>query len=466
MVGGIIVLVGWVLDISLLKRVSPGLVAMKVNTALAFLLAGISLWFACADRRHKKQAITSISCAIGVLLIGTLSAFEYSSGVDVGIDQLLIREQTMLPGDIPGRMALVTAINFSLLGTGLLLVGSDNRLALIVLHLLALIVATISASGLVGYAYSTEVLYRIRHVYTAMALHTSAIFLILALGMVNARPDFPLRRILAGSSAAGIATRQLLVAAIVFPFVAGLLVINGYRAGCYGDALALSIFAVTNMAGLGLLVLWNSVLLFKAERLRDLAEKELRTNEAELEAIVARCTEDLNKTNAALAQEARFDYLTGLCNRRYFMEQADAELSRARRFDNQLAVLVLDIDHFKRVNDTYGHQCGDSVLSQLGALLRKTFREVDIVGRIGGEEFAVTLPQTGRERAVEAAERIRQLLAAMPVVVENRQSITCTVSIGVATLNPDDNHIDQLLHRADLALYEAKRSGRNRVLAG
>jgi diguanylate cyclase (GGDEF)-like protein len=212
--------------------------------------------------------------------------------------------------------------------------------------------------------------------------------------------------------------------------------------------------------------MWNSSQLFKAERLRKQAEDELRNHEIQLEATVARRTDELHKANAALAQQARYDYLTGLCTRRYFIELAETEWSRAKRFENNLSVLVLDLDYFKRINDTHGHQCGDTVLMELGALLRKALRDIDIVGRMGGEEFAIVLPQTNLEKAVDTAERIRLLLLFTGIVIEPGTSLTCTTSIGVATLSPDDKDIAQLLHRADIALYEAKGSGRNRVSVG
>jgi diguanylate cyclase (GGDEF)-like protein len=464
MIGGISVLIGWMLDISVLKRVLPGLVTMKANTALAFALAGLSLWHASPERPSTKAVRISAISAFGTLLIGLLSLLEYVGGSGINIDELLIRENTMLPGDIPGRMALLTAVNFILVGTALLLL--HLRRTVTIIHVLALLTSIIAGSGLLGYAYGTEELYRIKHTFTAMALHTSVIFLVIAYGIANARADFPFRRIMTGTGMTATATRQLLWAALLFPLVTGWLVMAGYRASLFGETLAISVFAAANMSTLALLVMWNSSQLFKAERLRKQAEDELRNHEIQLEATVARRTDELHKANAALAQQARYDYLTGLCTRRYFIELAETEWSRAKRFENNLSVLVLDLDYFKRINDTHGHQCGDTVLMELGALLRKALRDIDIVGRMGGEEFAVVLPQTNLEKAVDTAERIRLLLLFTGIVIEPGTSLTCTTSIGVATLCADDKDIAQLLHRADIALYEAKGSGRNRVSVG
>lgn len=162
-------------------------------------------------------------------------------------------------------------------------------------------------------------------------------------------------------------------------------------------------------------------------------------------------------------QQAHEDYLTGLFNRRYFMEQGQNELARAQRYDNALSMLMLDIDHFKGINDTHGHKAGDAVLQKLAQILRETLRTVDIVGRIGGEEFAILLPETGSDRAIEVAERLREKVAGTEVVLAAGLPLRFTVSIGVATLQGKDSNIDILLNQSDKALYRAKESGRNKV---
>lgn len=166
-----------------------------------------------------------------------------------------------------------------------------------------------------------------------------------------------------------------------------------------------------------------------------------------------------------LQNQAHMDYLTGLANRRYFMEQAEAELSRAVRYGNALSLLMLDIDFFKKVNDTYGHKTGDMVLQKLSQVCRDELREIDIPARIGGEEFAILLPETDGARAVEVAERLRLTIADLSIPLESGLPLQFTVSIGVATLTGDKVNIDMLLHLADQALYKAKNGGRNKVVA-
>jgi diguanylate cyclase (GGDEF)-like protein/PAS domain S-box-containing protein len=164
-----------------------------------------------------------------------------------------------------------------------------------------------------------------------------------------------------------------------------------------------------------------------------------------------------------LEKQARIDYLTNVSNRRHFMEQAELELSRAIRYDKQLAIFMLDIDFFKLINDIHGHNAGDTVLKKLADVCRQTLRELDIIGRLGGEEFAILLPETGPEKATEVAERLRESLANAKVPQKNGQPLQFTVSIGVSFLTSKDDNLDVLLNLADHALYEAKKSGRNKV---
>ncbi|NJA05810.1 diguanylate cyclase [Methylococcaceae bacterium WWC4] len=164
-----------------------------------------------------------------------------------------------------------------------------------------------------------------------------------------------------------------------------------------------------------------------------------------------------------LERQAHLDYLTGIPNRRYFMEQAELELARVQRYGNHLSVLMLDIDRFKVINDTYGHAIGDRVLQKMGQIFIETLREIDIPGRLGGEEFAVLLPETGLQKAVEVADRLRVIVAASKIALASGLPLRFTVSIGIATLRESSVNIDTLLNLADQALYQAKQTGRNKV---
>lgn len=169
------------------------------------------------------------------------------------------------------------------------------------------------------------------------------------------------------------------------------------------------------------------------------------------------------KFERELEKRAQIDALTGLNNRRHFYELAEQEIVRTRRYGKPLALMMLDVDHFKSINDNYGHQAGDLVLQQLSDVCRQTMREIDIIGRLGGEEFAILLPEANGAQAQEAAERLREVIAATVVGLEQGVTISFTASIGVAALVAADHGVAAMLKRADEALYAAKNSGRNRV---
>jgi diguanylate cyclase (GGDEF)-like protein/PAS domain S-box-containing protein len=170
-----------------------------------------------------------------------------------------------------------------------------------------------------------------------------------------------------------------------------------------------------------------------------------------------------HQTLDELEYRAHTDSLTSLANRGHFMELADAEIARAMRYQRPFAVLILDVDHFKTINDRFGHKSGDTVLQALATILKGTLRENDIIGRIGGEEFAMLLPETDTEKASEVAERLRQTVADTHITTEDNNQIAVTVSIGIAVPTSISLGIDNILNRADSALYAAKNKGRNRV---
>jgi diguanylate cyclase (GGDEF)-like protein len=171
--------------------------------------------------------------------------------------------------------------------------------------------------------------------------------------------------------------------------------------------------------------------------------------------------DQLSEKSALLQQLATTDSLTGILNRRAIMDALTRESSRAGRYGLPLSVLMTDIDHFKDVNDTYGHAAGDDVLMGVARKLAATVRDSDFAGRFGGEEFLIVLPHQDAHGAVLAAERIR---TGIEKTVMGAETLKVTVSIGVGTLA--EGKTEEMLARADKALYEAKRSGRNRTMAG
>jgi diguanylate cyclase (GGDEF)-like protein/PAS domain S-box-containing protein len=159
---------------------------------------------------------------------------------------------------------------------------------------------------------------------------------------------------------------------------------------------------------------------------------------------------------------ATHDALTGVMNRAGFLAFARTEMQRAIRHSRPLALLMLDVDHFKQINDRYGHATGDCVLTALARLWEGALRGIDHLGRLGGEEFAVLMPDTDLAAATVVAERLRARTAAETIACEGYE-LSCTVSGGIALLQPEDQDIDAALGRADRALYRAKTAGRNRI---
>jgi diguanylate cyclase (GGDEF)-like protein len=185
---------------------------------------------------------------------------------------------------------------------------------------------------------------------------------------------------------------------------------------------------------------------------------ENKRREAELEQEIKRRM----ALEEQLRAQANTDPLTGLANRAALLERGNSEFIRARRFGDDLAVMMMDVDHFKQVNDRYGHGAGDEVLRRLARTAAGTVRNVDLVGRLGGEEFAIILVRTRAREAVACAERIRASIAALEFESPNG-TFSITASFGVTQAMGDDASFAAVLNRADKALYRAKHDGRNRV---
>lgn len=173
---------------------------------------------------------------------------------------------------------------------------------------------------------------------------------------------------------------------------------------------------------------------------------------------------ELERTRSQLDVLATQDDLTGVANRRHFMRVAEREMARCRRYDTDGAVLLIDADHFKRVNDTHGHLAGDALLREIALTAARSLRQPDLLARFRGEELVVFLPHTDPLGALDVAERVREQVGALRLVWQGR-NVGTTVSIGVAALGSSHTTLDALIHDADSALYEAKAAGRNCVRA-
>jgi diguanylate cyclase (GGDEF)-like protein/PAS domain S-box-containing protein len=179
--------------------------------------------------------------------------------------------------------------------------------------------------------------------------------------------------------------------------------------------------------------------------------------------IVFRDITELKHAQAELERMAMTDLLTEISNRRHFLELADKEVKRALRFNHPLTLVMMDLDDFKRINDNFGHDVGDQALIAFVQVCQKNIREIDILARIGGEEFVLLIPETRSDQAFQIAERVRLAVAESSYNFGVNQLIF-TVSLGIANLDGEFDTLNELLHRADSALYAAKQSGRNRVM--
>ncbi len=170
----------------------------------------------------------------------------------------------------------------------------------------------------------------------------------------------------------------------------------------------------------------------------------------------------VNYYQGKLEDMATTDELTGLPNRRFFFTQARRDMANCIRSGRPVSMLMIDIDHFKQINDTYGHGVGDRVLVKTSALFTQVLREGDLSGRIGGEEFAVLLPETGLDSALKVADRLRRSVE-KSVVTFGKEKCPVTVSVGIAADNDREGNLERLMGQADMALFRAKKLGRNRV---
>jgi diguanylate cyclase (GGDEF)-like protein/PAS domain S-box-containing protein len=178
---------------------------------------------------------------------------------------------------------------------------------------------------------------------------------------------------------------------------------------------------------------------------------------------MARDVSEHKRMESQLITLSRTDGLTGAYSRGYFMDKSEEVINMMRRYQRPASMMVADLDHFKTVNDNYGHHAGDLALKAFTNVCRQEIRESDILGRLGGEEFGLMLPETTIQHAQVLAERIRKAAEALEITLDD-QTIRVTVSIGLVELNTDDASLDAVMRRADLAMYQAKERGRNQVV--
>ncbi|MBC6434380.1 PAS domain S-box protein [Nostoc sp. HG1] len=298
---GSLVLVGWCLGIEVLKRGFPGSPAtMKVNTALCFVLCGVSLWLflkATNQGSREERTIENYShssllisrvCAIAVTTIAALTLCEYLFGWNIGIDELLFRDlSTSIATSHPGRMGANTALNFMLVSVALqILIHPKTHRSYWFAQIIALIATLISFQALMGYAYKVKVLYGLAPYTTSMALHTALLFSLLSMGILWARAEQGLMRVVTSDSYGGLLARRLLIAAIAVPSILGWLIVEGQRAGQYDPAFAVSVFAIVLIVIFTILIWESARVIERLSNQRDLAQETLKTYKDKLGSFV------------------------------------------------------------------------------------------------------------------------------------------------------------------------------------
>ncbi len=423
LLGCVVLVGGWGFGLASLRSLVPGLSTMKANTAIGVAALGLSVAF--TGRTGHLRVIGRVAAALA-LVLGVLTLAEYVFHWNAGIDQLLFSDPATPQAAFPGRPAIATALMIVLLGVAQ---SSANLPALrVVRSAAALAVSLIAWAALNGYVFGAEAL-RAVPLFSSVALHTAIAILLLSVGVLAVEPtSWPMRTAFARGSG-GTVCRWLLPPAIVAPPLLGWLLNRAGLVAAYPDPFRWALYtAVSSLGSVWLiLMLAHRIALIDAER-------------------------------ALATQLSLHDAMTGLANRRAFDSFLAEGFGLAKRHGHALSLMLLDIDRFKSYNDDYGHPAGDELLKKLGVLIASLARETDLVARIGGEEFAVALPETDLAGARVIAERVR-------AAVEHSQLFrrAVTVSIGIAAMSDTTADPANLIQDCDALLYRAKAAGRNRV---
>jgi len=248
---------------------------------------------------------------------------------------------------------------------------------------------------------------------------------------------------------------------VLIAFMAAAGTTRGYGPFIAGETPAAIVLAVQEYVLVSVIL---SLSLGTTFRQLNWATDQLETERRLLEQRVQERTEELKEAWELAEKNAMTDGLTGLNNRRAFYRYGSKTFEQAKRYKRLFTVIMIDIDHFKRVNDTYGHAMGDTVLVSVAGSISRVVRSSDVCGRLGGEEFAICLPETSLDEGVALAERLRKSIADIPFYTPE-ENLVVTASFGIAERADSDETIDDVINRADDALYQAKQKGRNRVCA-
>ncbi|MEJ7597358.1 MAG: GGDEF domain-containing protein [Kofleriaceae bacterium] len=424
------VLVGWATGNSWLIAVVPGLTAMNPLTAVCFVLIGTALVGSPVGATGLRRGwFVGVALVIGS--IGVVRLSSYIFGWDPALDQILFSTRLDISGPQPNRMAPNTALNFALLGFAL---GSLVSRRIKWAQVSVVMVLLTSGIALLGYAYSVTSLIRVA-AFIPMALHTAALFVMVGVAVLCTTPEAGIIAMVTRRSPGGRVIRMMLPTIVIGPPAFGWLRLQGELAGLYTQAFGVAML-------IGMTVVLGLALAWKTARAIDLGESERQ------------------RADKILVELANYDSLTGLPNRRLLADRLEQALARAQRDGDTVALLFLDLDGFKRVNDTLGHAAGDQVLAEAARRILSAVRVVDTAARLGGDEFVVVLEKVKNAAAVRVvAARLLGELCQPYAGIESALS----ASVGVGLFPADARTPEDLLKVADAAMYRAKRSGKNQV---
>jgi diguanylate cyclase (GGDEF)-like protein len=426
LLGCTVLLGGWGLGLDALKNVLPGMSTMKANTTIAVSVLGVSLALVQSRPPLRVLGWTAAGLALG---LGLLTLAEYAFNWNAGLDELLFKDRDVSSEAAAGRPALATALMIALLGAAL--VCAHHRALRAAKSFAAITASLIAWAALNAYVFGPHALHEVPF-FSSIALHTAAILLLLGIGVLATAPvSWPIRTVVARGTG-GIICRWLLPFAIVAPPFLGWLLTRSAAQDAFPTEFDWALYSAASSLGSVWLIMMlaHRITLIDAER-------------------------------SAATELSRHDPLTGLANRRAFDAFLLESFRLARRHEHPLSLMLLDVDRFKSYNDEYGHPAGDELLKGLSALLASIGRGTDLVARVGGEEFAIVLPETDLEGAAILGERARAEVE-RSALFRRRM----TVSVGIAAVTSRTASPATLVQECDAALYRAKRAGRNQVFGG
>jgi diguanylate cyclase (GGDEF)-like protein len=445
---GVLGVGGWVIDVAPLRDLASSYASMKANTGIGLIGAGLALFaFTALPLKSRTGQVLRRGGAAAAGIIGLLTLIEHLASVDLGIDQLFVSDP-WTTGDLhPGRMPRAAAAGLVLYGLATVFTPRAPQWSFWTGFTCTAIGFWASVFAIVAYLFDAHSLETFAS-FARFSMHTAISFVVLFTGVMLATPDRGWARIVMTDKLGGVMARRLLPLMAVLPLAILWLTHKGAELGYYPDRLGEYIGAVA------LLIVLTTIVLVGCGRLNVLDAHRRTIEEGRQRA---------HADALRMREIAGTDALTELANRRRFLVFAQEAMVRGAEQGTPVALLMVDIDHFKRINDTYGHAAGDQALRLLGATLRESTRRADCAARLGGEEFAILLPGAAPAVARSIAERICEQVAKLAVLDGAGRQFGYTVSIGLAALAEGDTRPEDLLARADAALYRAKRGGRNRV---